>query len=161
MQNEQPIDLRAEYRAVNILCSALMIGVSLFLIISTVYVKWLRKDSQWDDSMDKIFLAVVSVIAVICLISAFHHYNKQMLLVLNSDMGLKQKLETYRAALIRFMALCEGPALFGVIAFFLTGNYWFVLITLCMLALMMIKKPTKSRMITELQLDSQQQIDLQ
>jgi hypothetical protein len=62
--------------------------------------------------------------------------------------------------MISYLALCEGPALFAVMAFLLTANYWFLLITVAMLTAMIFKQPTKQRVINELQLSSQDQQEL-
>jgi hypothetical protein len=62
--------------------------------------------------------------------------------------------------MIFYLALCEGAALFAVISFMLTANYWFVLIALVMLTAMLLKRPTKQKVISELQLSTQDQQEL-
>ncbi len=58
-------------------------------------------------------------------------------------------------AMIFYLAACDGAALLSVIGFILTDNYWFVLITAIMLTAMFFKRPTRQRVINELQLNWQ------
>src|SRR5262245_18929625 len=133
-QNEQPpIDLRAEFRAINILCNALIIGMTLFLLITITCVRFLNININKTGSSEKTLLVAAIMIAAICLWTGNVGYKRQVIIIANAGIELKQKLEIFRAALIRFMSLCEMAGLFSVIGFFLTGNYWFALITVLML----------------------------
>jgi divalent metal cation (Fe/Co/Zn/Cd) transporter len=160
MKNDPPIDLKAEHRAINILCNALIIGMSAFLLIIIASVRFLNININNIGSSERVALIAAIMMAAVCLYTANLGYRRQMTIIANAGIGLRQKLEIFRAALIRYMSICEMAGLFGVIGFFLTGNYWFPLITVLMLTAMIIKRPTKLKMISELQLDSQQQLEL-
>jgi hypothetical protein len=160
MQDQPSIDLKAEYRAINILCNALIIGMSAFLLVTIACVRFLNVNINNIGSSERVALIAAIMMAAVCLYIANLGYRRQMHIIANARIGLKQKLEIYRTALIRFMSLCEFAGLFSIIGFFLTGNYWFTVITVLMLTAMIIKKPTKLKMISELQLDSQQQLEL-
>jgi hypothetical protein len=110
--------------------------------------------------VDKIFLVTASAIAVVCLISSASIYNKRIRETTILDLAINRKLASYRSALVTYLAICEGAALFSVICLLLTGNYWFMLITGIMLTAMVAKRPTRQRVIDDLRLDSQGQQEL-
>jgi len=150
---------REQLRANRVLFNALFTGVGLFLIIVVVLIKTNGEFLQ-DDSLDKIFLIIASVIAIISLISAISGYKKRITSVINSALSLNEKLKNYRIAMIFYLALCEGAALFSTICLMLTGNYWCVIITTVMMIAMYLKRPSKQRLVADLQLDRQQQQEL-
>jgi hypothetical protein len=160
MEQGPPTDLKENLRANSILFYALTSGVIMFLVIIIALIKIGGNFSKVDDSFDRILLVAASVIAGICFIAVFLNYKKAMSAILPED-PLAERLNIYRAGLVRFAAFCEGAALFSVIGLFLTGIFWFVLITAIMLLAMLSKRPTKQRMIDELQLnwEEQQQFD--
>jgi len=158
-QQHPPTGLKADLRANSILFYALIAGVIMFLVIIIALIEFAGDFPRVDDYFGRILLIVVSVTASICLVSAFLSYKKAMSGIL-PEAPLSERLNIYRAGLVRFAALCEGAALFSVIGLFLTGNFWFVLITVIMLLAMFSKRPTKQRFIGELQLNWQEQQQL-
>lgn len=80
---------------------------------------------------------------------------------LKLETDLKMKLAGYRAATIIRLALLEGPALFTVIAFLLTGDTNFLLYTSFMLLLFAMIRPTMERAIKELNLDEREVLKIQ
>ena len=107
-----------------------------------------------------IFLFVAAGIAVICFGAAWTGYNKGIAAAKDSLISLTGKLNLYRTTLIKYVALCEMPALFGIIAFYVTGNYLTLVITAAMLAAMLIKAPVKKRIVDDLALDWKQQNEI-
>lgn len=155
-QSELPGTPKEILRANFILTSALIIGVVIFFFISLVVVRSIQKS----EGLDQIFLAMAGGIAFICLISALKIYGNRIKLIKEQNLTLYQKLFDHRAALIIYFALCEGPALFALISFMLTGNYWFMIIVAVMLLAMIVKLPSRQRVINELQLDWKEQQEL-
>jgi hypothetical protein len=159
MQQHPSTDLKADLRANSILFYALITGVIMFLVIVITLIKFSQDFPRVDDDFGRILFIVVSVTASICLATAFASYKKSMSGILPGA-PLSGRLNIYRAGLVRFAALCEGAALFSVIGFFLTGDFWFVLITAIMLIAMLSRRPTKQRFIDDLQLNWQEQQQL-
>ena len=159
MEQNQTLNPKDAIRAIRILFIALIAGVVMFLAI-IIGLSKLKAIPVKDTGMDNIFLIAASVIAVVCIISGMTVYKKRITEIANSTNGLDQKLEQYRAALILYLALGEGAALFSVICLFITANYWFVGITVVMLTMMFLKNPTKSRLTSDLQLSSQEEQEL-
>jgi uncharacterized membrane protein YhaH (DUF805 family) len=154
-----PGTAKQQLKANNILFTALFFGVVMFLLIAIAVIKFQGKFSS-DDNFDKILLIVLLIIATVCMISAIAIYKKRIRDTVNSGSSLTDKLNNYRNILIIYLALCEGAALFSVICLILTGNFWSIAVTTAMLAAMLFKRPTKQRVINDLQLDWQEQQEL-
>jgi hypothetical protein len=160
MQQKETSNLKQDFTAIKILFAALFTGPIIFIALSFALVQISGKGLLEDDSMDKIFLIASSIIAGIALPLAFSNYRKALDSASQPQQETKGNFNNYRAALIIFMALCEGAALFAVIGFLLTANYWFVLIVAVMLVAMLFKRPSKQRVIDELQLNSEERLEL-
>jgi hypothetical protein len=159
-QQSSPVTPQNQLKAANILFNALLLGVLLFQAIAIAVIKFNGRLSAFNNHVETAFLILALTIALICLMSALSGYRKRLGSIDKSVVNFDQRFDNYRTAMIFYMALCEFPALFAIIAFMLTGNYWFVAISLVMLGAMMFKQPTKARVIRELELGSQDQQQL-
>src|SRR5580698_5084632 len=116
----QPNDLKA----IRILYFALLAGQILFALIVTVLVET-GIISNGMNSLTSVIQVAIIVIAAVAIPASFFLFRKRL-----SDIGpeedLGKKLEKYRAALIIRMALCEFPAMFAIIAYFVTTNRSFL-----------------------------------
>jgi hypothetical protein len=70
--------------------------------------------------------------------------------------NLSDKLNAYRSVIIARGAFLEFPSLFAVIAFILTGEILFLGLTGSLIALFVFLRPTKERVIKDLQLSSEE-----
>jgi len=61
------------------------------------------------------------------------------------DSGVKEKFAIYRAACIVQWAFLEGPSLFCIIGFFLTGNYAFLFLSGTIIILFAMLAPSKMK----------------
>ncbi len=152
---------KGNLRSSQILCAALMGGVTVFAIIISV-LNLVNGPVMKEEvlSYKNIFLYAAVGISVACIISSRIIYNKKLIIVKNTPDSLDSKLNQYRAALILYMAPCEGAALFSVIVLFLTGNFIVLLITGVMLGIMFSKFPFSKKAINELSLDWKEQQEL-
>lgn len=66
----------------------------------------------------------------------------------------KSKLSKYQSATIIRFAFVEGPALLGTTAFFISGNTFFILFVGLLTAYFFTLKPSKERLVSELNLKS-------
>lgn len=149
-------------KSFKILAGALIIGLIFFALI-ILLVSQINGPVMPDGTSDinTIFLLIVAGLAAICLLTAFFKYRKGMKAIRDSAITLDDKLNQYRATLIIYMALCEGPGLFSVIVFFLTGDYKVLMITGVMLAAMIARFPQKQKIINELALDWKEQQEIE
>jgi hypothetical protein len=150
----QPNDLKA----IRVLYFALLAGQVLFALIVTILVEAgiLSNSLQ---SVTLLFQVAVLVIAATTVPASFFLFRKR-LADISPEEGLDKKLEKYRAALILRMALCEMPALFAIIAYFLTTNRSFLWMTILLISNFLFIYPSRNRIIDQLQLSSSEQSSL-
>ena len=158
---ETPVPSRAKeaLRSISVFFYAMVGGMLIFAII-VFALNLLEKPALEDESVTNIFLVVVLLIAAISLIVATRIYPKRIAAANVTGLTLMDKLNIYRAALIFYLALCEGAGLFAIIVYFLTGNKLFLIVVGVVLLAMLLKRPEKSKIFNELQLSSQEQLEL-
>ena len=113
-----------------------------------------------DESTVRIFFIAVLAIAALSIFMAIRLYRKRITEAVSPGVALMDKLTIYRSALIAYLALCEGAGLFAVIVYFLTGYKLLLIIIAVALLAMLQKRPEKSKIFNELQLSSQEQLEL-
>ena len=153
---EMPATAQGNIRAIRIFFGAIVVGAIIFSLI-VLALGMMNKPVSPLKEYENIILGIAIALGVICYLAARHGYNKGIANAKDSLISLPDKLNQYRTTLIRYLALCEAPALFGIILFFVTGNYLMFIITALMIAAMLTKTPTRQRVIDELALDWQQQ----
>jgi len=148
-------------RATQLLCGALVTGIIFFaaiiIFLSSSTGSLLNKEK---DAVKNIFLYSSAGLALLCLLCAIPAYQKKINLVKNSAVSLTDKLNQHRAALIFYMAPCEGAALFSVVVLFFTGDFRALIITAVMLTAMLVQFPFRKKIIRELNLDWQEEAAL-
>lgn len=148
-------------RMMKIMVAALIIGIVLFSVMAYVINQLNgRILDELDTFIDTILISAAVILAVVCLSLAIVIYTKQVKALKNLSLPLNERLNNYRAILIKFMALCEGPALFTIIVVFLTGDFRVFVVTTILTATMFLKMPTKQRIIDVLQLNWSDQQEL-
>lgn len=153
---EMPATPQENIRAIRIFFGAIVVGAIMFSLI-VLAMGTMNKPVSPLKEYENIVLGIAFALSVICYLVARRGYNKGIANAKESLISLPDKLNQYRTTLIRYLALCEGPALFGIILFFVTGNYLMFIITALMITAMLTKTPTRQRVIDELALDWQQQ----
>jgi hypothetical protein len=148
-------------RSIRVVFGAIITGALIFAIVVIVLIKLQGRQMPETEEYQHIFLYVLAGVAAICWIVAINTYNKAMVAAKDSLILLPGKLNLYRSALIKYIALCEGPALFGIIVYFMTANYIALAITGIMIVAMLAKTPTLKRVADDLALDWKQQQELE
>ena len=69
---------------------------------------------------------------------------------------LKHKLSNYQSITIIRFACIDGPALLGIVAFFKTGNLFFVLFAGLLIIYFFTLRPSKVKVISELEMSSEE-----
>jgi hypothetical protein len=156
-----PSTPKQNLRASQILCLALMIGNLIFAAIISLLVATQGATMPQSEEYGDIFLYAALGIAALCVFFAVPGYNKRIATAKNRAGSLNDKLNLYRALLILYMAPCEFAALFAIIAFFLTGNYYLLGLVFVMLGMMLSRFPFKKRAISVLNLNWQEQQELE
>jgi hypothetical protein len=148
-------------RSLRVFFGAIITGAVVFAIIMVVVIKLQGHVMPETEEYQSIFLYVAAGLATLCWLVAVNQYNKGIAAAKDSLILLPAKLNLYRSALIRYVALCEAPALFGIIVFFMTANYIALGITGVMIIAMLAKTPTLKRVADDLSLDRKQQQELE
>lgn len=151
-------------RSVRIVHAALCVGVFLMAFVLLLLVLtglFKSSDNAFSSSWENIPLLVSVAMAVILFAVARQQFSKKVKNIAASSSGVSVKLTGYRYALIRYLALCEGPALFSIILFFVSGDYRLFIIAGVMLAAMLWVAPSVKRIVNDLQLNWQEQQEIE
>jgi hypothetical protein len=113
-----------------------------------------------EKSAQRFFFIGLLFLLAACLTAAETLYKSRLSAAKNQSIPLVEKRTIYRTALIIYLALCEGPAFFALISYYLTGNiFTLAAAVLCWVAMLM-KRPEKFKLINELDLNSSEQMEL-
>lgn len=130
--------------------------VHIILILSLVgfsAVALLVNSNEMDfafDSKDTLLL-VFPVIAISAL-SMVRIIPQKMIDAAKKEQELLQKLAKYQSAMIIKFILIEGPAMIGIVFFFVTKNAAFLAISAVLIVFLFLQRPTKDRVVTDLEL---------
>jgi hypothetical protein len=150
----QPNDLKA----IRILYLALLAGQVIFALIVTVLVET-GTLAGGNNLLTTILQVALIVMAAGAIPASFFLFRKR-LSDINPEEELGKKLEEYRAALILRMALCEFPAMFAIIAYFITHDRSFLWMVIILIGNFLFIYPSNNKIIGSLQLNSSEQSSL-
>ena len=159
METSTPTKAKDALRSMSIFYYAMIGGLLVFAVI-VFALNYQLGPGSLDQSMIRIFFIAVLIIATMSIFMAPRLYKKRITDALSPGLSLMDKLDIYRSALIVYLALCEGPGLFAVIVYFLTGYKPLLIVIAVVLLAMFLKRPEKSKIFNELQLSSQEQLEL-
>jgi uncharacterized membrane protein YidH (DUF202 family) len=150
--------IKDELRGIRILAAALIIGVIIFAIITVVInqINGAFLDSEII-SIRAYLLPFMSGLALLALLIARNQYQKQIRAIREGNDELRDKIVKYRAAIILYMAICEGMAMFSIVLFLLSGEYLLLLVTGAMLFLMAARLYAINGISAELDLSWEEQ----
>ena len=153
-----PASPKETLRTIRILFYAMFIGVALFTAIVFILLQ-IQGPLLRDKSVNRVFLVVVLFMTAACL-SLSNILYKKKIKAAGFALPLLQKMEIYQAALVLYMSICEGAAILTVIAFYMTGDFLFLVIIGAILVTMLMRRPENFKIFNELQLDSKEQMEL-
>jgi hypothetical protein len=153
-------NISPDIKAISILHAAMVLGVLVFAGISIFLINLNGPFATDIGELNKYLPIIIGILAFGGLVSSHLIYRKRINQAVASSLPLSEKVMAYRSALLLYLALSEGAALFCVIAFMLTGNYWIIGIAGLLVINMIIKRPSSGKFIDEMQLSSQEQMNL-
>ena len=159
METTTPTKAKDALRSISIFFYTMIGGLLMFAII-VFALNYLLGHGLLDQSMVRMFFIAVLAIAAMSIFMAPRLYKKRITDTLSPGLTLMDKLDIYRSALILYLALSEGAGLFAVIVYFLTGYKLLLIVIAVVLLAMLQKRPEKSKIFNELQLSSQEQMEL-
>jgi ABC-type dipeptide/oligopeptide/nickel transport system permease subunit len=109
----------------------LLMQVVFAIIMIGLIASGFQKPSAKD--LNSILQVVVIVIGSICYFAGTHIFKKKVSGIKEANITAAEKFSQYRSASILLWAILEGPTLFCIISFFLTGNYAFIALAVVLL----------------------------
>jgi hypothetical protein len=158
MDNKPAGTAKEKLNALRILAGALSAGVFIFALISIGVNQF--KGPFLLEQIEKIrsfLLPLMAGLALLALLIARYLYQQRIREIRDGSIDLDGKIEKYRAAVITYLAICEGTALLSVVLFLLSGFYPLLILTGAMLLLMLGKLYAMKGLANELNLDWNEQ----
>ena len=146
-------------KSINILFYAILIGLIFFSII-IYFLGYVQGPITKEKNIIRFLLIAILFIASLIITVAERFYKKRLLSAKQFGVDLIGKLSIYRAALIVVIAIYEGLGLFAAMLYILTGNTLFFVIVAIILMGMFLKRPQKLKIFNDLELNSEEQLEL-
>lgn len=150
-------------KTTSIIHLALIAGQVLFAVMAFVSGKQIIF-FDYKNSRNDVFFYIVPLLAIVGTVVGSFLFNQQLgkfyQQAAGSGKALSEKLKAYQSALIVRYALLEGPSLFGIVCFLITGNLFYLLISACLVITMISLRPSVNAAEAYLQLsyDETQQL---
>ncbi len=147
-QSSQELTPNKFVQTLTIIYMALLSGLLFFVAI--IFFQFDGGMTPTFDTSDTLLL-VYPIIAIGAILGSQTIF-KKLLTAAESKPGLKAKLASYQTASIIKFAIIEGPAFFGIILSMITGNTAFIAIAGVLIIYLLLQKPSRSKVESELNL---------
>ncbi|CAN5436190.1 hypothetical protein BH09BAC6_BH09BAC6_28740 [soil metagenome] len=134
---------------------ALAAGQLLFGIIA--FLKTANQYFDLKNTGDPLFF-IVPMVAIGGFAVGNFLFKKALITIAVQDQ-LNEKLKVYQSALITRAAMLEGPSLFGIVCFMITGNLFFLAIPGVIVLYFLTLWPTKQKMENDLDLTYEEKME--
>jgi len=155
------VSARGNLRGTMITFSAIVAGVFLFMLVTIFIGQTNEPLIPGLDKYESMITWGIALLSLTCLGIARVVLMKGVSAAKNSLKPLQDKLRQYRFSLIRYLVICEVPALLSIILFMLTGNFVFQLFAAVFLGFMLAVAPIRRRVIAALELNGLEQSELE
>ena len=159
MYNNQPVSQNAKgiLKSLKIVHLALLSGQLMFVFV-TISIS--KNPSFNMKSANDPFFIVAPLLAASCFLIGNVLF-KKMVGNLQNKPTLFDKLTGYQSAFIVKCALLEGSSLFAIVVFMLTNNWFFLLISACIIVYFITLRPGTEKVADDLQLNYDEKLELQ
>lgn len=130
---------------------ALVAGVSFFLIVTYIQSQKFSAQMEEGDS----FIYLVPTFAILGYFGSQFIFNR-IVTSLNKKSPQEEKLKKYQTATIIKYALLEAPAFFAIVAYSITGNALSLVIAICLILYLIVRRPNKERVMNTLPLHGEE-----
>ena len=138
-------------KVLHVLHKALLMGQVLFAA-ACVYIIYSKTVLPSAVEEEKLLQVVALILTAGGIYGGMTIFKKRLMLIREMQTDARQKFAEYRVASIIQWALLEGPSLFCIICFFLTGNYAFIALAVVIMFLFAAIGPSKNKILTQLQI---------
>lgn len=139
----------AVFKSILIIHIALLVGQVLF---AAVTLNLQASNTHFKINTADVFTFIVPVFAVVGF-TVSKLLNRRQLDTIQTDWTPNKKLTTYQTAMIIKLATLEGPSLFGIVVFFITGNLFFLSISGILMLYFILLTPTKEKVSDDAKLN--------
>jgi len=142
--------MNPKLKTLQIIHAALCGGVFLFAMVTI----FLNRDILFFDANPKTsapFNPIFPIVGLIT-ISASLLFFRNVIAKIDQSAGADSKINQYQSAFIVSAAFLEGGALFNLVGFFLTHNSFFLIFAAANFIFLLLKRPTRDKLISALQL---------
>jgi hypothetical protein len=146
-------NISEQFRLTGIVYSALIFGMIIFFAIALFLVE--SKKFEPVQSIDEILKLLIPLVGFAVMYFARVIYKKNISSV-NFHDDLLSKFSRYRTFKIIQWSLVESVGFLSVVAFIITGNYFYTIVFLFMLGFFVLIKPTKEEFFRDLKISSEQ-----
>jgi hypothetical protein len=150
---------QADFKATRIIWAALIVGVAVFAIIAVFISMTSGPMIPGGVPNSSAILGILGVISLVCILIARQVYLRGIDRVKDLTEPLKEKLSQHRSLLLKYLAICEAPAILTIIFFLLSGNAGALIITGILIAAMVYVVPVKTSLISDLNIDWKEQVN--
>lgn len=137
------------FQTLKLIHISLVAGLTIFSVFAFVQNNGFNADINTDSNL----LYMVPVVALLGYFGSQVLFKKMVSKVQVTD-SLQTKLNHYQTASIMKYALIEGPAFIALFVYYTTGNALPLVIAGCLLAYLFVQRPTKEKVISGLNLNS-------
>jgi hypothetical protein len=153
MENNQQTT-RSYFKMLSIIHFFLVLGIVLFgLVVTFIITDFQHPDN--DSDLAKLFVYLVPGM-VIAGIVASNMISTFKLNALNTNSDFNVKLKGYSEILIIRYVFLDFPSLFALVVVFMTSNINYMVYAGLLVALLIIKRPTKKLVIADLELEQKE-----
>ena len=150
------MDLKHFLKTLTIIHLSLVAGLCIF----TLFTVWQIHSFKANNASDNLFLYIVPILAL------SGYFGSQLLFRklttgMNPNNSLEEKLKKYQSFVLIKYALLEFPALLGLFAYYNSGNALPLVISLCLLAYLIVQRPTKEHMMKWVPLSREEKSKIQ
>jgi hypothetical protein len=138
-------------KALNIIHKGLL-AVQVMFAALAAYLLYSGSVFPTAAELDRTLQIVALAITTAGVFAGFTIFKKKLGQIRDMQGNAKEKFDQYRSACIMQWALMEGPAIFCIICFFLTGNYAFLAVAAFVIVLFAMTGPSKLKIQLQLQI---------
>lgn len=140
--------------------SFIHMSLTIGLLVITAIILFQGKGFNANTNGDDLFLYIAPIISIIGYFGGQLLFNRSIA-TLNREQPLNEKLKVYTSASLIKYACIEGPAVICLVAYYSTGNALPLTIAFCLMAFLIVQRPSKHRIIEQLPLTPEEKKEFQ
>lgn len=148
--NFEKLTAPEQLRSIRIIASSLIVGAVLFTIVSQIIHE---PSFETDFELYNLLFPIAIILSGVSIGTGYIITNR-IISSIEKDQPLRSKFATYASSVIIRMATAEGPLLFMVVAFIISGHFNFIILTTVCWVAFFVYFPRKQKIISDLDLNS-------